>query len=148
MPLPGVTKLPDSVKQAIIADSIAGVRRDEIATKYNVHPTSISRWVSKFKAVIPKGVQATSSVEHLKQSLIDPSFQALKRSLADASSSGSHKAAATAIACLKGIGVFAPDVQSNLTLLAGSVPADWRAMLPARPVQALPAAPADLAPTT
>lgn len=130
MPLPGVVALTDTRKQAIIADKLAGLSASAIAAKHRVHIATISRIWCKFRKAEPLTAERKGSIEERKASLISPSFDAISRGLADQSTSGLHKAATLAVSVLKGVGVFQPDQQTSISLLASSVPAEWRVLLP------------------
>lgn len=142
MPLPGVVPLPASKKQAILSDLLAGTPQVQAAEKHGVHIATISRIWKRFRQAGSEAFSANPSIDKLKQSIIEPGFAAILRSLRDMTPSGSHKAAATAIAALKGIGIFQPDAP-NLSLHFSQPPTSWStavsALTAAQPTMQLPA---------
>lgn len=152
LPIPGVQQLSEATKQAVIADCIAGIRQSDIAKRHKIHAVTVSKWWNRFKSLKPQGIDSGSPIEHQKQGLVTPAFEAVKAGLE--CTKNAYQRANIGVQVLKGLQIFAPDQATSIQVLASGIPTDWRSMLPTQQVSAitssstLPALPAPQESTT
>lgn len=120
-------RISEPHKRAILAAVVSGSTQVDAAKQFGVHPNTVSAIVKSVRAV------QNASVGDWRRKLVDElpakSVAAIERSVSD--QEDVHRAANTALAHLKGIGVLAPDAGSgaSVQVFVGQVsglPAAWQ----------------------
>lgn len=119
-------RLTEGQRRAIVAAVASGIPRRKVADQFDVNYNTVK--------IICKSVKAVTGSEfnrNWRQRLTDelPSQSLDTMALAINDRVDIHKAAQSAATLLKGVGVFAPDVQSQVNVLVSgvaSLPRDWQ----------------------
>jgi transposase-like protein len=115
-------RIPDAVKQAIIADLAIGIPHRTIAKQLGISRQSVLRINHAFKR---DAAQHTTQISNdWRKRIVAKSVQSVERALDD--DSDSYKSASIAVASLKGLGVFTEQQMVGIHFLMESMPAEMK----------------------
>lgn len=119
-------KLTEGQRRAIVAEVALGHSQIAVAQQFGVSPNTVGTLVKSVRQSQSSAL-STSWRSKLTDALPTHSVDAIERSVLD--TGDVHKAATTAIAHLKGIGVLAADQSSTVNVFVNQVvnlPQDWQ----------------------
>lgn len=118
-------KLSEGQRRAIVAEVATGRRQKDVAQQFGVHPHTVQSLVQSVRE-IPNNPLNSGWRQELYEKIVPESVSAIRRSVND--TNDIHKAAGTAMAHLKAVGVVKEDsaVQVNIFTNVQDLPADWR----------------------
>ncbi len=119
-------RLSEPEKQSIIAAVALGQSSRSVAKRFNCHENTVYNLVKAVKKVA-KGPLSQGWRARLNEEIPRDSVDAIHASVLDREDV--HKAASTAIAVLKGVGVLASENSSTVNIFMNDVarlPADWQ----------------------
>jgi len=123
----GGPKLTEAERRAIVAEVATGKRQVAVAKQFNVSPNTVWSLVKSVRSTVNGSALTADWRRKLTETLPAKSVDAIERSIGDVDDP--HKAASTAIAHLKGIGVLASENQTNVNVFVNQIanlPADWQ----------------------
>lgn len=123
---PSSKRYTEAQKRAMVGAVMAGESIISVSKRFGMNRTLLGQLVRSVKAVPGSALNADWR-KKLNADLPSQSVDAIERSVTDLNDV--HKAAATAVAHLKGIGVFASEATTQVSVLVSGVqnlPADWR----------------------
>jgi transposase-like protein len=140
-------KLTEAQRKQAVSEVFAGEAIATVARRFGITRQSLSSLTRNVR----KAGAVSLATKNWRQELVDElpqySVNALKRSICD--DDDKHKAAGTAIAHLKGIGVLAGENQANVNVFIQAIaqlPSDWQARYVRTPGVVLPQDVVDVVP--
>ena len=122
-------KLPEHIRNAIIAGRVAGISPPQLAKLYNCNVVTVHRLTKEVK----RAVQETSRDWRMEQAEL--AVKSVNRGLRD--SKDPYKSAAIGVQALKGLGVYQQDatVQFNIGQRLEHLPTKAQDLLDAIPIE-------------